>query len=135
MPLLSELPRSRCSPPWWRSLDVVREFELVNRMGPIRAVDEALLFEAVVYSVARLVFQRDETRAFNTQLLFGSPDPDKDEELRTRVAQTFRTGIERATAEEAASSRDEVSRQLNAVDADQGVSRFANVARRAQLLC
>jgi len=43
--------------------DAVREYELVHTSGGLEAVDDARLFEALVYRVGRYLFMNDERRA------------------------------------------------------------------------
>jgi hypothetical protein len=111
-------------------LDVVREFQLARRMGQVRAVDDARLFEAIIYSVARLVFQLDENRAFATLKSLQRRAASIQE---YPVAMMFPVGIDEAiSAEKVSPARDEIERQLKALDTDERTSEYACVARLAR---
>jgi hypothetical protein len=123
--------------------DAVREWEFVRNTGRLKAADDARLFEALVYRVGRYLFMNNERRALaghdlmlprnKAEALEQGLDPNP-------IGSYYTLRLEEVAKADTDEDPEgvwlgEVSDALSALNRNEAVQEYAEVARRGRLLC
>jgi hypothetical protein len=117
--------------------DTIREFELVVRSGRLKASDDARLFEALVYRVGRYLFlnRADIAIAAHDLML-----PEEGDVGRNPIGTTYAARLDQVRLSDEMQDpdgvwRDQVTDALQALNREEAVQEYSEVARRGRLMC
>ncbi|HET6949316.1 MAG TPA: hypothetical protein VFI47_03015 [Acidimicrobiales bacterium] len=120
--------------------DAVREYEFVRSSDRIKASDDARLFEALVYRLGRYLFANSEAQALRAHDLMLPRGRAAHASEMNPIGVTYTQRLDDVKEQDAEVDPDsvwrkEVTSALDALNRDEAVQEYSEVARRGRLLC